>query len=312
MEGSDLPLISIGIPTYNRPEGLKRTLNCILSQTYTKIEVIVSDNASVNTEVAKILNEYNTKDPRIKFYIQNNNIGQISNFEFVLSKALGKYFIWAADDDEWQGSNFLTTLMKYAPENILTFPDAEVIEKNSNISYPIQSFKNCKTQLDYSINFCKCGWGYPLYGMFNMSLVKRYQLKFQFAHDLSYYMEGEFLHKLFLSGPTKYVKEAKIQYSYLGSEPSIDLCIDSWIKYYKRILMLYANSNLSDEIKRNIIKSLIENYTNYTKSLFEKLIPFSYIQPELDLENKAIKVGIFSKIFSRLKLALKVLLKGHY
>jgi len=33
------PLISVGIPTYNRPEGLERTLQQITSQTYKNLEI---------------------------------------------------------------------------------------------------------------------------------------------------------------------------------------------------------------------------------------------------------------------------------
>jgi len=28
------PLVSVGIPTYNRPDGLRRTLECITNQSY--------------------------------------------------------------------------------------------------------------------------------------------------------------------------------------------------------------------------------------------------------------------------------------
>ena len=34
------PLVSVGIPTYNRPEGLRQTLDCITFQTYKNLEII--------------------------------------------------------------------------------------------------------------------------------------------------------------------------------------------------------------------------------------------------------------------------------
>ncbi len=37
-------LVSILIPTYNRPEGLRRALKCITGQTYKNLEIIVSDD----------------------------------------------------------------------------------------------------------------------------------------------------------------------------------------------------------------------------------------------------------------------------
>ncbi|CAG1021312.1 partial Glycosyltransferase GlyG, partial [Methylococcales bacterium] len=96
------PLISIGIPTYNRPKGLLRTLRCMLAQTYKNIEIIVSDNSTPGPGVDSVLKMFAPTDRRIRFYRQTNNIGPTENFKFVLSKAGGAYFMWAADDDEWE------------------------------------------------------------------------------------------------------------------------------------------------------------------------------------------------------------------
>jgi len=95
------PLVSIGIPTYNRPEGLRRTLLAITRQTYPNLEIIVSDNNSENENVQIVLGEFAKNDPRIIAYRQAVNSGGYPNFKFVLEKATGQYFMWAADDDEW-------------------------------------------------------------------------------------------------------------------------------------------------------------------------------------------------------------------
>jgi len=93
------PLVSIGIPTYNRPDGLRRTLECITNQTYKNLEIIVSDNCSPDTNVASVVKKFMQNDPRIHYYRQEKNIGLAANFRFVLEKATGEYFLWAADDD---------------------------------------------------------------------------------------------------------------------------------------------------------------------------------------------------------------------
>ena len=49
------PLVTVGIPTYNRPAGLERTLECIRQQSYTNLEIIVSDNCSTDVNVLPIL-----------------------------------------------------------------------------------------------------------------------------------------------------------------------------------------------------------------------------------------------------------------
>jgi FkbM family methyltransferase len=95
------PLVSVGIPSYNRPEGLRRTLECITQQTYWNLEIIISDNCSPNPEEEMVANEFIKKDSRVRYFRQISNIGAANNFKFVLECAKGEYFMWAADDDEW-------------------------------------------------------------------------------------------------------------------------------------------------------------------------------------------------------------------
>jgi glycosyltransferase involved in cell wall biosynthesis len=109
------PLVSVGIPTFNRPEGLRRTLRCICAQTYSNIEIIVSDNASAGTETEVVAREFSEQDARIKYFRQPSNIGSTENFRFLLKNASGEYFMWAADDDEWDASFIETCLAATDP-----------------------------------------------------------------------------------------------------------------------------------------------------------------------------------------------------
>jgi glycosyltransferase involved in cell wall biosynthesis len=94
-------LVSIGILAYNRPEGLRRTLECITEQTYKNLEIIISNNCSPDPGVEAVALEFMEKDPRIQYFCQEENKGGFFNFGFVLEKATGEYFMWASDDDEW-------------------------------------------------------------------------------------------------------------------------------------------------------------------------------------------------------------------
>ncbi len=95
------PLVSVGIPTYNRPAGLRRTLDCITRQTYRNLEIIVSDNGSPTDEPAAIVREMQQRDGRVRFFRQSPAVTVHDNFRFVLSQAHGEFYFWAADDDEW-------------------------------------------------------------------------------------------------------------------------------------------------------------------------------------------------------------------
>jgi glycosyltransferase involved in cell wall biosynthesis len=98
---SQHPLVSVGIPTYNRPEGLRRTLQCVTAQTYRNLDIIVSDNASSGSATTEVVEEFRARDPRIRYFRQERNIGGNANFRFVFEQGQGEFWAWAADDDEW-------------------------------------------------------------------------------------------------------------------------------------------------------------------------------------------------------------------
>ena len=118
--------ISIGIPVYNGERFLRICLESLLAQTFTDYEIIISDNASTDS-TRSICLEYAKKDKRIKYIKQEKNIGVIPNFYFVLEKAIGKYFMWAAVDDYWYP--------EFIQKNI------DVLEKNESTVSSISDFR---------------------------------------------------------------------------------------------------------------------------------------------------------------------------
>jgi glycosyltransferase involved in cell wall biosynthesis len=90
--------VSIGLPVYNGERFLKVKLDSILQQTHTNFELIISDNASTD-KTENICIEYKNKDNRIKYFRQEKNFGVTLNFEFVLKKSNGDYFMWTGVDD---------------------------------------------------------------------------------------------------------------------------------------------------------------------------------------------------------------------
>ncbi|WP_254411880.1 glycosyltransferase family 2 protein [Dyadobacter diqingensis] len=90
-------LISICIPAYKNPTLLKRCLNTVLEQTYSNIEVIITDD-SPNEDVANVVKKYN--DPRI-IYIKNAiPLGSPENWNEGLRRSKGE-FIKIMHHDDW-------------------------------------------------------------------------------------------------------------------------------------------------------------------------------------------------------------------
>ncbi|RYX87271.1 glycosyltransferase family 2 protein, partial [bacterium] len=95
------PLLTIGIPTYNRAKYLDRCLNSILMQfdgLEKDIELIIANNASTDY-TKEIINQYSEK-MKIDYYEREVNLGPDSTCSLCFEKANGKY-VWVLGDDEY-------------------------------------------------------------------------------------------------------------------------------------------------------------------------------------------------------------------
>ena len=90
-------LISICIPTYNRPKHLLNCLNSLSKQTNKKFEVCISDNCS-KEDIKKIIKPFRKK-LKIKFQKNKKNLGFAVNLLKVSQMASGE-FIWFLGDDD--------------------------------------------------------------------------------------------------------------------------------------------------------------------------------------------------------------------
>lgn len=113
---SSQSLVTIGLPVYNRPVGLRKVLDCIAQQNYTNLEIIISDNCSPNPEISAIIAEAQKKDHRIKAFRQPDNIGLEANFNYVYAGSTGVYFMWMSDDDHFD-PNYISVCVTFLEEN---------------------------------------------------------------------------------------------------------------------------------------------------------------------------------------------------
>ncbi len=90
------PLVSILIPTYNRPEYLRRAVESCLAQTYRNFEIVITDN-STNDASAKMMAKYS--DPRVRYFSNDGNIGAVRSSNRAVELSQGKYIKFLMDDD---------------------------------------------------------------------------------------------------------------------------------------------------------------------------------------------------------------------
>ena len=91
------PLVSIMIPTYNRPRYFRETLESTRAQTYPNIEIIVCDN-STDERTAELMQAYED-DVRIRYVRNRAARTKAENFMPFERLAQGEYLQWCMDDD---------------------------------------------------------------------------------------------------------------------------------------------------------------------------------------------------------------------
>lgn len=101
-----MPLVSVCIPTFNRAERLHRAITRLLENSYTNLEIIVSDNGSTDA-TQQVAAELCNCSGRVRYFRHPVNRGPTKNFEFARAQARGKYFLWHGDDD-YLAADFIT------------------------------------------------------------------------------------------------------------------------------------------------------------------------------------------------------------
>jgi glycosyltransferase involved in cell wall biosynthesis len=122
------------IPTYNRPEFLKKAIASAVGQTYRNLEIIVSDDCSPESPQV-IIDSF--QDPRIRLRRNPQNLGIALNVTSAFKAATGKYVASLNDDDLWN-EDYLAKLVPYLeanPDLVVAFCDHYVIDSNDKIDY---------------------------------------------------------------------------------------------------------------------------------------------------------------------------------
>lgn len=90
--------ISILTSVYNGERFIGETIESIQKQTFTDFEWLIFDNCSSDATVS-VIESYSEKDPRIRLFKNEKNVGQIPNLNRGLSLAKGKYIARSDADD---------------------------------------------------------------------------------------------------------------------------------------------------------------------------------------------------------------------
>lgn len=92
------PLVTIAVPTYNRPDQLREAVASALDQSYSNVEVLIGDNAASET-VRAWSQSVAERDSRLRYQSYASNLGMAGNWNALADRAQGELFLLLADDD---------------------------------------------------------------------------------------------------------------------------------------------------------------------------------------------------------------------
>lgn len=92
------PRLTFAMPVYNGSNFISDAIESILAQSFEDWELIITDNASEDG-TQSIVEGYASKDKRIRYFRNEENIGAAANYNLGFEHARGDYFKWCAHDD---------------------------------------------------------------------------------------------------------------------------------------------------------------------------------------------------------------------
>ena len=126
--GPRAPRVVFGMPAYNRPDAMARTLESLLSQTFGDLAIVIVDDGS-SLDARAIVESYAASDARITYEPNRARLGMVGNWRlaFERSRALypgSEYFAWASDHDGWHPRwlETLVAVLDAAPRAVLAYP----------------------------------------------------------------------------------------------------------------------------------------------------------------------------------------------
>lgn len=127
---SDCPLISIALCTFNGAAFLPQQLESLLGQDWGNLEIVAVDDGSTDG-TRQILGDFARRDSRIHLYLNERNLGFLSNFQKAFELTQGD-LIAPCDQDDWWHPTKLRRLAAAISGKDLAYCDSLLIDEEGH------------------------------------------------------------------------------------------------------------------------------------------------------------------------------------
>ena len=94
-------LVSVIMPSYNASRFIGASIDSVLSQTYRRLELLITDDHSTDPETIELLKAYAEKDKRVRIFLMPENNGPGFARNNSIREARGRYIAFCDSDDRW-------------------------------------------------------------------------------------------------------------------------------------------------------------------------------------------------------------------
>lgn len=124
-------IVSVLIPTRNRPHLALKAIRSALTQSYPLIEIVVTDNSD-SDQLSELIGQLG--DSRILYIKNQNNIGPISNWKKALDNSHGAYCLILPDDDYLINPFYIEDALQIFLDNpvSIVIPDCIISRRSCN------------------------------------------------------------------------------------------------------------------------------------------------------------------------------------
>ena len=130
------PLVSVIIPTFNRPKYFQEALKSVLNQTYKNFEIFISDN-STNDDTENLMQDYLQRYSNIKYFHHRNfNAHDNWNFARQYNNPQAEFVNWLMDDDLFypQKFEFMVEIFRNNPDVALVTSIRNIINEDGKVT----------------------------------------------------------------------------------------------------------------------------------------------------------------------------------
>lgn len=342
--------VSIIMPVYNVSEKLNKSLNSLINQTYSNIEILLINDGSTDNS-GEVCDKYAQNDNRIKV-VHKKNGGVSSARNIGLEIATGKYIMFVDSDDytdEKSCEVMVKAIEKYDVDMVVSSYNTVYNGKVMKHICPEKVYNSVESMKDdFRLIYLDCFLNSPWNKLFKKEHITkgfdenmRYFEDYYFVLDymdnirnlvtidtpLYYYIEdtGNSLTKVFREDtfdvfPKIYLRQKEFCHKYFGNEFDNELKSSLLYGFYNTAQkLIYSKGSRDNKIKTlnnwlnntTIKTSINENFIDYINKNSNKQLKVAYSYIINEQLNKLYYMLKIKQIINPMLQVIKNIIKGN-